>query len=163
MDLDAHDHSGEGTAERSLRAATLLFVAGFLVHNADHARRGIDAVTDHVVWGGTTVAMVAAVVVTLVFTRHPMAPLAAAAGGLAIAIGVSASHLLPEWSALSDSLPEGSVDAWTWLAVLSEIGGALVMGLAGLAILRSDRTRLGRRQGVTRTPPPLDATRRASS
>ena len=43
---------------------------------ADHARRGSDAVTAHVIWAGTTVAIGAAVVLTLVFTRHPIAPVA---------------------------------------------------------------------------------------
>lgn len=119
-----------------LRTAGLLFAAGFVVHNADHARRGLDAITDHVVWGGTVVAMVAAVVLTLVATRHPLAPFAAAAGGLAIAVGVSATHLLPDWGPLSDSLPSGTVDGFTWLAVLAEVAGALVLGLTGLRIVR---------------------------
>jgi hypothetical protein len=129
-----------------LRAAGLLFAAGFVVHNADHARRGLDVITDHVVWGGTFVAMTAAVVLTLVATRHPLAPFAAAAGGLAIAVGVSATHLLPDWGALSDPLPGGEVDALTWVAVLAEVAGAAVLGVTGLRIVR--------RQGYLVTPAP---------
>jgi hypothetical protein len=121
---------------RPLRRAGLLFAAGFVVHNADHARRGLDAISDQVVWGGTVVAVLAAVVLTLVATRHPLAPFAAAAGGLAIAVGVSATHLLPEWGALSDPLPGGDVDALTWVAVLAEVVGAAVLGLVGLGIVR---------------------------
>ena len=113
----------------SLRGAAAVFVAGFLLHNADHARRGIDAITDHVVWAGTAVAMVAAVILTLVFTDHPAAPMAAAAGGLGIAVGVSATHLLPDWGVLSDPLLD--LSATSWIAVLAEIAGAVAMGIAG--------------------------------
>src|SRR5687767_13022787 len=125
-------------ADRRLRTAALVFLAGFLVHNADHARRGLDVITEHVIWAGTAVAVTSAVVLTLVFTRHPLAPMAAAAAGFGIALGVSASHLLPEWSALSDPLADGDVGAFTWVAVLAEVGGALLLGAAGLAVLRRD-------------------------
>lgn len=112
------------------------FLAGFVVHNLDHARRGLDQITEHVIWSGTVVAMMAAVILTLVLTRHATARVAAAVGGIAIAVGVSASHLLPEWSAFSDSLVEGRVDPLTWVAVLAEIGGAVLMSAAGLAAAR---------------------------
>jgi hypothetical protein len=49
---------------------------------------------------------------------------------------VSAVHLLPSWGVLSDSLPNGHVDGFTWAAVLIEIAGALVFGLAGLVVAR---------------------------
>jgi hypothetical protein len=119
-----------------LRRAGIVFLAGFLVHNGDHVRRSLDAITDHVVWGGTTVAVVAAVTLTLVFTRHPLAPFAAAGAGVAIAFGVSATHLLPDWGALSDPLPGGDIDAFTWLAVLAEVAGAVVLAVAGFIVLR---------------------------
>ena len=122
--------------DRQLRVAAGIFLAGFVLHNVDHGRRGIDVITDHVVWAGTVVAIVAAVVLTLIFTRHPFAPTAAAAAGFGIAFGVTASHLLPEWSAFSDPLASGDTDPLTWVAVLSEIGGAAVMGAAGWRAMR---------------------------
>ena len=121
---------------RLLQGAAWVFLAGFLVHNADHVRRGLDVITDHVVWGGTTVAVVGAVTLTLVFTRHPLAPFAATAAGFAIALGVSATHLLPDWGVMSDPLPGGAVDGATWVAVLAEVVGALALGAAGLVVLR---------------------------
>jgi hypothetical protein len=120
-----------------LRGAAVAFVAGFLLHNADHARRGIDAVTDEVIWGGTAVAVLAAVTLTLVFTRHPIAPAVAAAAGLGIAVGVSMTHLLPDWGVLSDPLPGGDVDAFTWVAVLAEVLAAVGLGVAGLRAWRT--------------------------
>jgi hypothetical protein len=122
--------------DRILRTAALVFAAGFVVHNADHMRRGFDVVTDEVILAGTLVAMIAAVTLTLVFTRHPLAPLAAGASGFAIAVGVSLSHLVPEWSSLSDALPGGDVDAFTWIAVLAEVLGALAMGAAGVYVMQ---------------------------
>jgi hypothetical protein len=120
----------------TLKQAALVFAAGFLLHNLDHGRRGLEAISEHVIWSGTLVAMVAAVTLTLVFTDHPLAPAAAAVAGVSIAFGVAASHLLPDWSAFSDELAGADVDAATWVAVLAEIGGALVLGLVGLAELR---------------------------
>ena len=123
------------TNERRVEFAAAVFLAGFVVHNADHARRGLDRITEHVIWGGTVVAMMAAVIATLVFTRHPTATKAAMVGGAIIAVSVSASHLLPDWSAFSDPLPGGDVDALTWVAVLAEVVGAVVMAVtAGLAL-----------------------------
>jgi hypothetical protein len=131
---------------RPLRTAGLLFAAGFAIHNADHVRRGLDAITTEVNTGGLVVAMASAAILTLVATRHPLAPFAAAAGGLAIAVGVSATHLLPDWGRLSDSLPSGTVDGFTWAAVLAEVTGALVLGVTGLRIVR--------RQGYLAAPAP---------
>lgn len=130
--------SGRASApgDGGLKVAAVVFTAAFLLHNADHARRGIDVVTDHVVWAGTTVAVIASVALTLIATRHRLAPFAAAVSGLAIAGGVSASHLAPRWSALSDPLPGGEVDLATWVAVLAEVVGALVLGVVGLAQVR---------------------------
>jgi hypothetical protein len=65
-----------------------------------------------------------------------LAPLAAIAAGLPAAVGVAAVHLLPGWGVFSDSLPDGHVDGFTWTAVLVEIAGALVFGLAGLVAAR---------------------------
>lgn len=116
----------------SLKYAGLGLIAGFIIHNGDHARRGLDATSEGVVWGGFFGLLVAAVMLTLVFTDHPLAPAAAAVGGLSLAIGVSAVHLLPSWGALSDSLTGGDNDAYTWVAVLAEIAGAAWVGVVGL-------------------------------
>ncbi|HEX9969523.1 MAG TPA: hypothetical protein VGB03_05235 [Acidimicrobiales bacterium] len=119
-----------------LRRAATVFAAGLLLHTADHFRRGTDILTKHVLAAGTLSTLAAVVVLALVFTRHRWAPAAAAALGLSMAFGVTAAHLLPTWSAFSDSLPDGHVSAVTWVAVLLEIAGAALMGAAGLAALR---------------------------
>lgn len=125
-----------------LSKSALLLIAAFVVHNGDHARRGLSVVTEGLVWAGSLTMVLAAVIVTLVLTRHAAAPMVAAAGGFAIAIGVSASHLLPEWGPISDSLPQGNVDVFTWIAVFSEIAAAAWMGWVGLTILRQSNFQL---------------------
>ena len=122
-----------------LRVATGLFAVGFVLHNADHVRRGFGVVNDGVVIGGTLAAMLVAVLFTVVALRHPTAPAIAAVVGLSIAVGVSAVHLLPSWGEFSDSLPDGDVDALTYVAVLSEIAGAVLVGVVGLRILRRNQ------------------------
>jgi hypothetical protein len=51
-------------------------------------------------------------------------------------------HLPPYWSTFSDSLPDGGVDALTWVAVLAEIAGAVAFGAVGVHVLRY-RSRAG--------------------
>jgi hypothetical protein len=63
-----------------------------------------------------------------------------AAGGAAIAVGVSFSHLLPKWGVLSDPLPGGDVDAFTWIAVLGEILGAVYLAYVAYNSRAAHRT-----------------------
>ncbi len=129
--------------ERTLRTSALLLIAGFVVHNGDHARRGIDATGEAVVWAGTLTMVLATVIVTLIMTRHSLAPAAATAGGAAIAIGVTAAHLVPDWGPLSDSLIGGEVDSFTWVAVLLEIVAAAWMAWVGLTLLKRNNFQFG--------------------
>lgn len=122
----------------TLRRAAVILGLGFVVHNADHARRGLDVVRDGVVWGGTLAAMLIAAVLVLIWVRDQRAPAIAAVIGLSIAVGVSAVHVLPDWGPLSDSLPDGDVDALTWIAVFAEISGAALLGFVGLRIMRDN-------------------------
>ena len=127
---------------RKLQIATAVYIGANLLHVADHARRGFDVLTTHVFWAGNANLAVNVVIVALVLLRHRLAPLAAALGGFAIAVGVSAAHLLPYWSAFSDSLPDGNVDVFTWTAVVLEVSAAFVLGLTGLYVARKNHVRL---------------------
>ncbi len=127
------------SARRALVVASLVFLAGFGLHNADHLRRGFDAVTEHVLVSGSATGVLTVVSIALVLRGHRRAPELAFAVGFGMAVGVSLVHLTPGWSALSDSLPDGPVDGWTWAAVLAEVGGALAFGAAGWFALRRGR------------------------
>jgi hypothetical protein len=126
----------------SLRRATAVYSVLFLIHNADHARRGIDASPEPVVWIGTAAAMLTSALVMIVVLHHQLAPLFCAASGAAIAIGVSFSHLLPKWGPLSDPLPGGRVDTYTWIAVVGEILGAAYLAAVAWRILRNENPTL---------------------
>ena len=122
---------------RALYAAGVLFAVGSAVHTIDHLRRGQGSVTEALYWVGNLALVLQAVVITLILTRHRMAPMAAAAGGFVLAAGFAAAHWLPEWSALSD--PVWEVDDATWFSFLAsglEIAGAVAIGVAGLAVVR---------------------------
>jgi hypothetical protein len=121
-----------------LRWAAAIYAAGLTFHTVDHLRRGVDVISREVFWGGMVLTTVSVIAIALVVTRHHRAPLVAAVVGFTAAIGVSAAHLLPHWSSLSDSLPDGNVDALSWAAVLVEIAGAIAFGAAGLYALRRE-------------------------
>jgi hypothetical protein len=83
--------------------------------------------------------VLALVVIGLVLSGNPFGPMLAAIDGFIEAAGVSATHLLPRWSALSDSFPTGHVDGWSWFAVLFEISSALIFGVIGFSVWRRQR------------------------
>lgn len=123
--------------QRQLISAGYLFLVGSGVHLFDHLRRGQGSVTEELYWAGNLALILQVAVITLVLTRHRLAPLAAVAAGFPLAIGFAAAHWLPEWSALSDPLWE--TGSWRWfsyLASILEILGALSLALAGLAVVR---------------------------
>jgi hypothetical protein len=136
------DAAGLRRGVRLLRYAALVYTAGFLAHNADHVRPGLDVLTPEVFWAGAISGMVAVAAIALALAGHHWAALVAVAHGFSQAFGVAAVHLLPRWSAFSDSLPDGHADALSWVAVLAEIAGALAFGVAGMYVLRQ-RDRYG--------------------
>jgi hypothetical protein len=120
---------------RTMRIAAVVFLAGFVLHNADHFRRGVDTITWEVLWAGTATGIMTLLAIGLALAGHRLSPLLAVLVGFSMAVGVSAVHLTPHWSALSDSLPDGPVDGFTWAAVLAEVAGAFVFGAAGARVL----------------------------
>jgi len=62
-----------------LRLAAYALIGGFIVHNGDHMRRGLDDLHEPVTWGGTFALVLVSVALTLVFTEHRLGPWAAAA------------------------------------------------------------------------------------
>jgi hypothetical protein len=125
-----------------------VYAVGFLLHTADHLRRGLEVLTPEVLWAGSISGVMAVAAIALALVGHPLAPLIAVAHGFSQALGVSAVHLLPRWSAFSDSLPDGGVDTLSWAAVLIEIAAAFAFGAACAYVLRRGARRAGVR-GVT--------------
>lgn len=117
----------------ALRYAALAFAIGLAVHGVDHAIRGFDVVSGEVAVAGNVQLVAAMVTVALVFLGHRWAPRAAILIGAGSALGFSAAHLLPTWSAFSDSFvtPAPGVTAFSWVTALLEIGTALVFAVVG--------------------------------
>jgi len=121
----------------TLLRANILFVAANLLHTADHQRQGTEGLSWEIFVGGSAITVAAIASLVLALRRDDRAPLFSAVLGLSAAAGIAASHLAPHWSALSDSYPEIHADAISWVVVLLEIGGALV--LSGVALRRLRR------------------------
>jgi hypothetical protein len=133
-------HDVDDPRYRRLRAAGILFAAGSAIHVADHLRRGQGSVTDTLNAVGTLALVLQVVLVTLILTRHRLAPLAAVAVGPSLALGFLAAHWTPHWSDISDPLWDmtSSWPALSYAAATLEIVGAVAVGLAGWAIVRHD-------------------------
>ena len=125
--------------DRVLRYAAVFFLIGFVVHNADHIRRGASSVTPELFVAGNLAAVVSIVAIVLVLRRHRLAAQVAVLAGFPLAIGFTAAHMLPTWSVLSDSFVDGHVSVFSWVASILEIVGALALGCAGLYVLRLRR------------------------
>ncbi len=131
------DHATDERQERQLRLAAVVFAIASALHIADHVRRGEGSTTYFLQTLGSIALVPQAVTITLVLVRHRLAPLVAAATGPALALGFVAAHWLPEWSAMSDPVWEvESLPVLSAAASVGEIAGALLVGAAGIAIVR---------------------------
>lgn len=126
-----------------LKPAGLTFIATWMVHTADHIRRGTDLTSDGVIWAGTLAGMLAAIALTLVFTDHPLAPFATLAVFGALAFGVTATHYAPGWGYFSEPLlADSATDGWAAIAALPEIAAAAWLAWIGLGVVRRQNYQL---------------------
>jgi hypothetical protein len=124
--------------EHQLCGVAVVFMTAVAVHGADHLRRGVEVVSTQVTVAGTLQYLLAVLTLVLVRHRHPWAPAAAMAIGLISAVGFTAAHLLPHWSAFSDSFSSPvapRVTAFSWATALFEIGADLCFAWTGLRVL----------------------------
>jgi hypothetical protein len=125
----------EPRKDQVLTYAAFVFAAALLAHGADHMRRGLKVLTPEVYWAGMALSALAVISIILVVARHSWGPWLSVVVGLPMAVAVTASHLLPHWSSFSDAFPGSAADRWSYAAVLFEVTGALLFGLAGLRVL----------------------------
>jgi hypothetical protein len=118
-----------------LAIAAVAFIATMVIHAADHQIRGRDY-TDEVMAGGFVLFALGALVLTVVLRRHPRAAQIAVFVGFYTAVAVIAAHVLPHWSAFSDTYSEKDLGIVSWLAMASEVVAAFVLGLVGLRRVR---------------------------
>jgi len=120
----------------TLLRANLLFVVANLLHTADHQRQGAEGLSWEILVGGSAITIAAITSLVLAWRGDERAPIFGAVLGLSAAAGIAASHLAPHWSALSDSYPEIGADAISWVVVLLEIAGALLLATVAVRELR---------------------------
>ena len=123
--------------ERRLYVAGLAFAAASALHLIDHLRRGQNSVSDVLYAVGNISLVVQVATISLVLTRHRLAPTAAVSAGFSLALGFTAAHWLPRWSSISD--PVWEIKSLTWFSYTASIGeilGAVALALAGLAVIR---------------------------
>jgi peptidoglycan biosynthesis protein MviN/MurJ (putative lipid II flippase) len=130
-----------GDSRDSLAVAAVAFVVANLLHTADHFRQGLGGLSPAILVGGTTLTVLAIVVMLMALRRHTRAPAFCAVVGLSGAAGVAASHLAPHWSSLSDPYPGLSVDALSWAVMLAEIAAGLVLAVVAVRELRRQGAR----------------------
>src|ERR1700754_2696997 len=113
----------------ALSTAAAIFVAGNLLHTADHLRQGTGRLTTEVFAGGTVISLGAFLVLYLALRGDPRARVGGMVVGGFAAVGVAAAHLLPHWSAFSDSYPDIGADALSYAIVLIEIATAAFLAV----------------------------------
>jgi hypothetical protein len=124
------------SSDQMLAAAATFFAIAVLIHNSDHVRRGADSVHLDVFWIGSAAITLEVSLVVLSIMRHRVAPLAAATGGLFLAVGYVVAHFLPSHPFLSDSFVSASnVSPLSWFAASLEVVAALTLGVTGLVLL----------------------------
>src|SRR2546427_8374870 len=99
---------GEHQGYRVLRYACILYGIGLLAHGTDHLRRGTDVLTPEVLWAGALTTVMGLILIAVVFSRHRLAPLAAAAFGFSNAAGVAAGPLPPPFRPVLRALSGGA-------------------------------------------------------
>lgn len=119
----------------------MIFGAAVALHGADHLRRGMGVIPPAVMVAGMIQIVLAVVTIALVFRGSRWAPYAAVVIGFVSAAGFTVAHLLPTWGFFSDSFidapPAARVTWFSWVTAVFEIVADIVMGLVGIAVLRS--------------------------
>jgi hypothetical protein len=128
---------------RTLAWASVAFAAANVAHGIDHQRQGTERLTTEVTVGGTALTLAAFLTLFLVLRRHRWAPAIATATGAWAAMGVTAAHVAPHWSAFSDPYPDLSLGVGSWIVMLVEIAAGAALALAGARALRATRWERG--------------------
>ena len=128
-----------GSHRLLLAAAAVL--ATVVLHGVDHVlqERGIGSLTTEVRAGGAVNAALAVIAFVLALRDHPRAPAVAVGVGAYLAVGVSAAHFAPHWSAFSDPYPELDLGFVSWAAAVAEVAAAVSLAVVGMVVLRRRR------------------------
>jgi hypothetical protein len=123
---------------QALRVTAVLYLAGYLVHSADHVARGLALTPPATFWAGPIALVPAAAIAVLAVTDHRLAPPLAVLAGTATAVAASLVHLPPDWSVFSEPFRAG-VGVADWLSLVAMVGSAVAFAAAGAAAISARR------------------------
>jgi len=135
---NAGRHGTTDVARTRLWWSAVVFLVAFGVHTADHLRRGAESISSALYVAGTISSAITVAGITIVLTRHRLAPAVAVAVGFPQALAFLAAHFVPHWSSVSDSFVDEHVIWFSWFAASAEVLGATLFGVAGLLVLRRE-------------------------
>jgi fatty acid desaturase len=132
---------------RRLLVANAALAVLLALHVADHVLR--QPADEQLSLVGSLPGLLGAVAVwvslVLVARGWPRAPLVAGALGVLTAAGFVAVHLAPHWSMFSDPYADRSLDAGSWVQMLSALAGGVWLAYEGWRVAGSAA---GRSRGV---------------
>lgn len=124
-----------------LALAALVALAASLIHNLDHILNQQDGAWPPVGIAGASAYIATGGTLWLALRNDPLAPLAGLFTGLATAIGFTAIHLAPHWSALSDPYSTANVNWLSYAIVYLSIAAGLALAAVAASELFARRTR----------------------
>lgn len=124
---------------RLLRITAYMYLAGYAIHGADHIARGMDKTPDAVKIGGFLGLLAGLTAIGFVVSRRRLSAHLAIVVGFVTAVGLTAVHVPPHWSAFSQPF-RGGVNALDWASVVVAVLGSLAFGIAGVYALMSERS-----------------------
>jgi hypothetical protein len=122
----------------ALKATAVLYIAGYLIHSADHVARGLALTPPATFWLGTVALLPAGMIVALALLDHRLAPALAVLAGTSTAVAASLIHLPPPWSVFSEPF-RTNVGIADWLTLVAMVGSAVAFAAVGAAALRARR------------------------
>jgi hypothetical protein len=134
-------NDSDPAGRRLLLAASAGLVVAVALHGADHVlqERGVGALTTEVRLGGAATWAAAVTAFVLALRDHRWAPQIGAFLGGYIALGVTAAHFAPHWSAFSDPYAELDLGVASWAAAALEVLAGATLCAAGIAVARRRR------------------------
>jgi len=129
---------------RRLLIANIALAVLLVGHVADHALR--QPASDQLPLSGSAPGLLGVVAVfislALVARGARYAPQFAGVIGLATAVGFVAVHLAPHWSMFSDPYADRTLDAGSWIQMLTSLAGGALLAYEALRVLRSEPARV---------------------
>lgn len=128
--------TGSAASARALKVTGVLYIAGFVIHSADHFARGLALTPPATFWLGTISLPVGVAIVVLAMRGHRLAPALAVFTGISTAVAASMIHVPPYWSVFSEPFRAG-VTIVDWLTLVAMVGTAVAFAVTGALMLRS--------------------------